>query len=219
MASAQQKSNINQRKNPMKNRNKAIVLLLALFFCSASVFSQEEAPARYRIVTADGNIFVGHILEESDTEVVISTEQFGEVRISKQNIRSMNIVRSETMIGGVYWPDNPQSTKYFWAPNGYGMKAGEMYYQNIWVLYNQVSYGITDYFSVSAGLVPLFLFRAPATPVWIVPKFSIPVASDVVQIGAGAFLGALLGEGEVFGIAFGSATFGGRDINTNFGLG
>jgi hypothetical protein len=214
-----QKSIINQRQPIMKNHYKPLILMLALALYSASIFSQEDTPPQYRIVTTDGNIFVGHIIEESDTEIVIKTEQLGDLRIARTNIRSMSVIRPETLVEGVYWPDNPQSARYFWAPNGYGMKAGEIYYQNIWVLYNQVSFGVTDHFSVSAGLVPLFLMGGGATPVWVVPKFSVPIESDKVQLGAGAFLGALLGEGEVFGIAFASATFGSRDLNTNFGLG
>ena len=123
------------------------------------------------------------------------------------------------MKAGKLWFENTQSTRYFWSPNGYGLKKGEGYYQNIWVLWNQASIGVTDYFSVGAGIVPLFFFGGTATPVWIVPKFSIPVVKDKFNIGAGAIAGTLLGEGTGFGIVYGLGTLGNRNNNVTLGVG
>jgi hypothetical protein len=182
-------------------------------------WAQENHPELYRIITHDRNEFVGTILEETETEIVLRTAQYGDIRMARSDIFRMTAIRQETLIEGVHWPDNPQSSRYFWAPNGYGLKEGEVYYQNIWVLYNQISVGVTENVSFSAGMLPLFLFSAGVTPVWLVPKVSIPLSSDRVQLGAGAFLGALLGENEVFGIVFATTTIGSRDRNTNIGLG
>ena len=64
------------------------------------------------------------------------------------------------------------------------------------------------------------MFAGTETPVWITPKFSIPISSDQVNLGAGALIGTVLGEeGTGFGIAYGSATFGDRNTNVTFGLG
>jgi hypothetical protein len=194
-------------------------ILILLMFSPVYSIAQDQTPEIYRVLTTGGNEFVGIIIEETGTEITLRTEQYGDLRILRSDIRRMSVVRQETMVEGVYWPDNPQSTRYFWAPNGYGMGQGEVYYQNIWVLYNQVSIGVSDIFSFSFGTIPLFLFGAGVTPVWIVPKISIPVEGDKIQVGAGAFLGAILGESEFFGIAFGSTTFGSRDRNTTVAMG
>lgn len=194
-------------------------ILIALIFCPFPASAQDEAPEIFRVLTTDGNEFIGEIIEETDAWIVVRTELYGDMRIERSKIRRMTVVRQETLVEGVYWPDNPQSTRYFWSPNGYSMGQGEIYYQNIWVLYNQMSIGVTDIFSFSFGTIPLFLFSAGVTPVWIVPKVSIPLESDRIQLGGGAFLGAVLGEGEFFGIAFGSTTFGSRDRNVSVSMG
>jgi hypothetical protein len=118
------------------------------------------------------------------------------------------------------WLENSQAARYFWAPNGYGLRKGEGYYQNVWVLFNQVSYGFTDNFSVGIGMVPLFLIAGGPTPVWATPKFSFPIKKDVFNVGAGALVGTILGEEQAtFGIAYGVTTLGSRDRNLNLGLG
>jgi hypothetical protein len=113
-----------------------------------------------------------------------------------------------------------QSTRYFWSPNGYGLKKGEGYYQNIWVLWNQFAYGLSDNFSIGGGIIPLFLFGGTPTPVFITAKFSIPVVENKFNLGAGAIAGTILGEEETgFGILYGISTFGTPDNNVTFGLG
>lgn len=173
-----------------------------------------------KIETKDGNEFVGTILSEDSEKMVLKTDIMGELTISKLVITRRTSIDSSKIVMGEVWDDNPQSTRYLWTPNGYGLEKGEAYYQNIWVLYNQVSVGVSKNFSLSAGMIPLFLFNAGFTPVWVVPKFSIPIAKDKVNIGAGVFAGAVLGEeGANFGIAFGTVTFGDRNKNLNVALG
>jgi hypothetical protein len=88
------------------------------------------------------------------------------------------------------------------------------------VLFNQVSVGITNNFSVGIGMVRFSFCRA-ATPVWIAPKLSIPVKKDKFNLGAGALVATVIGEGEGggFGILYGLATTGSRDNNLSLGLG
>jgi hypothetical protein len=100
-----------------------------------------------------------------------------------------------------------------------GLRKGEGYFQNVWVLWNQASIGVTDYFSIGAGLVPVFLFGSSMTPVWIVPKFSIPVVKDQFNLGVGAIAGRMMGEGGNFGILYGTGTLGNRNKNISFGMG
>lgn len=197
-----------------------MLLLLAAPGCKWC-YSQEAADttATFRIETYDGNIFVGNIISEDSTTIVMKTTTLGELRVPKNNIKSRIILRQLKYEKGQIWLPNPQSSRYFWAPNGYGLEKGTSYYQNIWILYNQFSYGLTNNFSIGAGLVPLFLFGGTSSPVWIVPKLSIPVVRDKFNIGTGAFIGTVLGENSgVFGLLYGTTTFGSRDRNISVGL-
>ena len=108
---------------------------------------------------------------------------------------------------------------YFFVPNGYGLKKGEGYYQNTWILFNQLSYGLHDYFSLGVGMLPLFLFAGAPTPLWITPKVQFPVVEDKVNMGAGLLAATIIPEGGVIGITYGVVSLGSRDHNLSAGLG
>lgn len=176
----------------------------------------------FRIETKDGNIFTGSVISQDSTSLVFKTANFGEIRIPLDEIKSKTELNQVVIVKNKIWLPNPQSGRYFWAPNGYGLEKGKSYYQNIWVFYNQFSYGISNNFSLGAGVMPLFLLGEAAmwvTPVWIVPKISIPVVWDKINVGTGAFLGTVLGEESgSFGLLYGTSTFGSRDKNLSLGF-
>ncbi len=172
------------------------------------------------IETTDGNEFLGEIINEDSQSIILKTRKLGEITILKSDIKNREKVEVQQIKEGRFWFPNPQSTRYFWSPNGYGLKEGEGYYQNIWVLWNQFSYGISDNFSVGAGIIPLFLFGGVSTPVFATVKFSIPIEKNKINIGGGAIVGTVIGEEESsLGILYGLATFGTPDDNVSFGLG
>ncbi|QOI97030.1 MAG: hypothetical protein HRU69_05775 [Flammeovirgaceae bacterium] len=202
---------------------KAILFIsfIVAFYCILpSGFAQSQDTTPYRIETKDGNEFIGRIIQQDQTTIRLQTEKLGEITIQKADIKSMVAIQTKQGKDGRYWFDNPQATRYFWQPNGYGLKKGEAYYQNIWIFFNQVSVGVTDHFSVGAGLMPLFLFAGASSPAWLTPKFSIPVVKDKFNLGAGALIGTVLGEeNSGYGITYGVATVGSRDKNFSFGVG
>lgn len=198
------------------------ILLVAIFIAiPLMILAQEQEQVKLvKIETKDGNEFVGTIINEDSTKIILKTDMLGELTISKNLIVRRKEIESSKIVEGELWDDNPQSSRYLWTPNGYGLKQGEGYYQNIWVLYNQFSFGFTNHFSMSFGLIPLFLFQAGVTPMWLVPKFSIPIKEEKINISAGAFVGVLAGESESgFGIVFSTLTLGDRNKNINLGVG
>jgi len=206
----------------MMKQIRICLICIALLSIFSPVLSAQEAQdsTLWRIETKDGNTFAGNILAREEGYIRLDTEKFGVITIWMDNIKRMQALEELRLVDGIEWPDNPQSTRYFWSPNGYGLKKGEGYYQNVWVLFNQVSVGITDNTSIGAGLMPLFLFFGSPTPVWITPKVSIPVSPNKFNLGAGALIGTVIGaDAGFFGIPYGVATLGSRDKNLNIGLG
>ncbi len=172
------------------------------------------------VETDDGNEYLGEIIKEDSLTIILKTRKLGDITIYKSDIKSQVKVETQQIKEGKYWFPNPQSTRYLWSPNGYGLKKGEGYYQNIWVLWNQFSYGLTDNLSVGGGVVPLFLFGGGPTPVFATAKFSVPVIKNKVNVGGGAIVGTVLGEEDMgFGILYGLSTFGTPDNNISVGLG
>jgi hypothetical protein len=200
------------------------IILIALLsgFLSTPAITQDlqDTTTIWLIETLDGNEFYGTIREKTETEIRLETANLGLITIPLSQIKSMKPIEEKLIKEGELWMENPQATRYFWAPNGIGLKKGEGYYQNVWVMFNQVSVGFTDNLSAGIGIVPLFLFAGSPTPVWITPKFSIPVARDKFHLGGGALVGTVIGEENAFfGILYGISTFGNRDHNLTLGLG
>lgn len=204
-----------------KNMTKYLCLLL--FFIGISLFSSaqnSQDSIKCQIETIDGNEYIGIIIEETSETIRIKTDKLGELNIPRSDVKRITQLGVVKTVGGAYWLDNPQATRYFWAPNGYNLKSGEGYFQNVWVLFNQAVYGFTDHFSGGVGVMPLFLFGGTATPAWLMAKFSVPVVENKFNLGAGALMGTVIGEDNTgFGILYGISTFGSKDKNMNIGLG
>ena len=180
----------------------------------------QDTSMLYKIDTKDGNEFFGKILFQDSTMVRILAANYGEIEIRAANLKKIEAITPDKIREGKIWLENFQDTRYFFSPNGYGLRKGEAYYQNVWVLYNQFSVGLTKNISIGGGMVPLFLFAGAPTPMWIIPKVSFPIVKDKFNVGAGALIGYLVGEQNAgFGIVYGTGTLGSRDKNVTFGLG
>jgi len=198
-----------------------ILFLIIILFTNQTSYGQDlpDTTRIFRIETKDDNIFTGYILAQDSEVLVLKTEKYGEIKIPLAEIKSKTELKEIVIVNNEVWLPNPQSGRYFWAPNGYGLEEGSSYYQNIWVLYNQISFSLSNNFSIGGGVIPLFLFAGAPTPAWIIPKISIPVTKDKVNIGTGALLGTIIGEEfTAFGLLYETTTFGSRDRNFSFGF-
>src|SRR5687767_1809845 len=150
---------------PIKNLATCLVFIFLMVVTISVANAQQTDSTLSKVETTDGNTYVGKIVSETNETLTLRTDNIGELTFKKSNIVRITPVQSAQLKNGVLWSDNPQATRYFLAPNGYGLKRGEAYYQNVWIFFNQVSVGVTDNFSMGAGMVPLFLFAGAPTPV------------------------------------------------------
>ncbi|XOV92258.1 MAG: hypothetical protein ACFHWX_18870 [Bacteroidota bacterium] len=185
-----------------------------------------DTTAYYQIETADGNLYMGQILSQEGNIIQVRTLNIGDISLRTEDIEKMKRVDAEiAKSDGSRWFDYLQSSRYFYAPSGYGLKKGDAYYQNVWILFNQFSIGFTDEFSAGIGMVPLFLFAGAPTPVWVTPKLSLPIVENKFNLGVGGLFGGVIGLGDYssdglgFGILYGIATVGERDKNFSLGIG
>lgn len=209
----------------MKKIAFSLTLITLLFLQSVPLRAQEknDTTVVYQVETTDGNVFAGRIISKDDKMIVFKTENLGLIHIPFKNVKSLKEVKKQNLVEGELWPENPHASRYFYSPNGYGLKKGEGYYQNTWVLFNQLSYGITSNFSMGAGLIPIFLFGADGAAFWFTPKLSFPIKKDKLNIGAGAIMGTYLDKNSTdnlwTGMAYGVSTFGSIDRNFTAGAG
>lgn len=197
------------------------LLPLLFLLVMLPVHSQEtpDSTTVWIMETTDGNEFTGTIIQKDSTGVILLTSIYGELHVAHGNIKKLIRVKSDRLVEGEYWFGNPHATRYFFGPNVYGLRKGEGYYQNTWILLNQLNYGITDHLQIGGGVLPLFLFAGSPTPVLLTPKLSFPVVRDKFNLGAGLLFAHVLGDGSSFGIAYGASTFGNRESNLTLGAG
>ena len=174
----------------------------------------------WMVRTTDGNDFVGIIVEDTAEHVVLETRNIGLVTIPRDQIERMRPISSDRIVDGKLWPENPLPNRYFLGPNSIGLKKGQGYYQNIWVLFNQVTFTPADNFSIGIGTIPIF--GGGGLPFWISPRLSVPLdgADGSVFLGFGGFLGGVAGADGGLGVyAYSNLAVGSRDTNFGIGLG
>ena len=199
--------------------------LLVFFACFATfiaapltIQSQEtqseepSAPRYVRIVLQNGGIYEGEVVSSNSTSFVINTLMLGEMEIRKTSIASLINIDAD-QVGSISSASrstdlNPKACRYYFAPSAFQLKKGEGYYQNAWFIYNQISYGFTDYLTVGMSMTP---FGTGGTV-----KIGKPI-SDNVHISVGG-IGVLpfTDDLNTMGIGFANITFG--DERRNFTL-
>lgn len=175
--------------------------------------SEESSAPRYvRIVLQNGGIYEGEVVSSNSTSFVINTLMLGEMEIRKTSIASLINIDAD-QVGSISSASrstdlNPQASRYYFAPSAFQLKKGEGYYQNAWFIYNQISYGFTDYLTVGMSMTP---FGTGGTV-----KIGKPISDNVhVSIGGIGVL-PFTDDLNTMGIGFANITFG--DERRNFTL-
>lgn len=102
-------------------KTKIVLLFLFTFVVTFTAISQITNDSTIvNVETIDGNEFIGHIVREDSVRIILKTEKLGEISIFKTDIKRLNTVEVLQIKEGKYWFPNPQSSRYFWSPNGYG---------------------------------------------------------------------------------------------------
>jgi hypothetical protein len=203
---------------------KHLILLFCSFLLPAFAHAQlvrpvqEDSVRMVVIETVDGNEFFGKVLEDTPDAILLETTTLGQVRIPKVSISVLKEGTKGRVVDGEYWHESPHATRYFFAPTGYGLRKGEGYYNNSMVFLNQVSYGVSDNFSIGLSAIPFVVTNA----LWITPKVSIPLKKDYLNAGVGVLAGGIFttfDENFFLGLPYANLTLGSRNQNFTVGLG
>ena len=185
------------------------LLIAFLLFFSAKAMAQDSTYVRLEL--KNGKTIGGQLIQKSETEVSIATSDLGKITIPWSTIKSMNMVAKEETDRLA----NPQPSRYFFAPSAIPLKKGDKYYQNALFLLNSFQAGITDHFSLGAGILVPFA-------IYITPKIGYQLSKNV-HAGAGILFATSLISGLNFGVGtvYGSFTYGSKEHNMtlNAGLG
>ena len=199
----------------------SFLFALNFVFGTSASFAQDADNIRVNqegqmqiLTTKSGSEIIGRITAIGDEEITFITDA-GVLIIKVVQIKSVQAVPLSAFHGGVYWPPDYNISRHYFGPTGINLKEGTGYYQNIYLLFNGFSYGLTDRLTIGAGT-----FLLPGTvedqPYFMTTKIGIgPTGKETFAVGALAFAAG----GDSFGVLFGAATIGSGDRNLTLGIG
>jgi len=91
------------------------ILILILVFPHTNSYSQEltDSTSLWEVETEDGNTFIGTIVDEDSSRIILLTEIYGRIQIPSAQIKTKELINKSNLIGGEFWFDNPHATRYF----------------------------------------------------------------------------------------------------------
>lgn len=202
--------------------NRPLLLLPVLFLLlTPALHAQEKEKRIARVILKDGSELVGEVILENNVQLVLETRSLGKVNILHEEVSQIGY---GTAFEGRIWRETLDDLRNIAGPGtGYNLPKGRGYYQNHMLFINQFYYGITDNFSLGAGieLVTLFDFIGEFPAVGIFPKYTIPIEEEKINLGLGALLLSTPDTRSAFdlNVFYGALTFGPRGRNFSFGLG
>lgn len=196
-----------------------IPLLLGLLAWPAAPVAQVPAEivasdTVQEVRLVDGSVLFGRVVEVTGERVVLITTAGARVEVDRARIRSLRPAEG----GGGGGVDDPNLTRLFFGPTGRSVGAGEGYVGLFELFFPFVSYGVTDWLTLSGGtpIVP----GGMGEVFYLAPKVRLP-GTGRLDVAAGVlafFASEELDEGSV-GILYGVGTWGSPDAALTLGAG
>lgn len=169
---------------------------------------------------SDGSVVVGRVVQFRGDSVAIRTAA-GELTVARAAVRSVRERPASSMRGGEYWPEDPNSTRYFFAANAQTLRRGEGYFCSVWLFLLCLTGGLSDRITLGGGMSVIPGIDVADNVFYLTPKVGL-YSGERVQVAVGAFAGwtgAVTDDASSFGIVYGVSTFGSADVNVSAGLG
>ncbi len=166
----------------------------------------------------DGTLFSGTILGETATRIIVATDRFGLVKISRSEVE--RIARQNAGPSGSYISlvKDPNGTRAFLMPTANTIPAGSGYVADYELFFFTAAFGVTDWLMVNAGTLLIPVSLADEVIDYGV-KARIYEVPDRFALAGGLQMLTPLSVGESMGIVYGVASFGNRDTKLNIAFG
>ncbi len=199
------------------------IIALASGYTNAQQKITGEVSKSYQVILNDGSTVSGKLLSINDSEIVLESGSMGEVRLKRENVRSMMLVSSiDEKESGIWFP-NPNPSKYLLGNSAIPNKKNTGYYQNTWVFFNTFSYAFTGNLSVSAGFELFSVMAAGGGPYgfFVNPKASFKIADNFYAGGNILYMNTIRTVNEFGGLATlnGFCTYGNNNNNITGSVG
>jgi len=173
--------------------------------------------AHVQILTLrDGSTLIGRISAVGDKSVTFDAK-VGRLTIGIETIRQVKEIPASRIKDGVYWFENPNSTRLFFAPTGRMLKRGEGYFSDYEIFFPGIAYGVNDHITIGGGS-SIFPIGLGDQVYFVTPKIGTEVRKDV-SVAAGALIIGGIPDESTAGIVYSVGTFGPPDGSITLGLG
>lgn len=183
------------------------------------------SPGSYVVTLTDGTTLNGQVLSQDSTRLVLKTSTLGTVYVPSDRVARLEKaeyaqrVRPGSRHPAEGYPNLfPQYLNF--TPTAFQAERGRVYYRNTYVYVNQFDAGLSDNWSVGAGLITPFAFVWAG---WLATKVSVPLGprARVGVQGQYFFGGFTLFDTEAFStnLVQGVLSLGTTQNNVTFGLG
>jgi hypothetical protein len=131
-----------------------------------------EDSTNKKLVLRDGNQLLVTLKRAQNDTLVVQTA--GGLQIDVPDIHIAKVIDvGNDLRGQQFTHTDPNNTKLFFGPTGRGLKAGTGYFADYYIFFPTVAFGITDFFSVAAGMS---IFPAAESQLfYIAPKLAFQV--------------------------------------------
>lgn len=168
-----------------------LVVLCALVLSPAALTAQagsapapgERADSLVEVRRPNGKWQAGWLVETSRDSVTVETLD-GERMTMDRGRATLRPARGR-LVDGVYWQEDRNLSRLFFAPTGRTLRQGEGYAGLFWFL-PFVGYGVTDQFTMAGG-IPALAGTLAQTPFYLAPKLQV-LSQERRQVAVGAFL-------------------------------
>jgi hypothetical protein len=184
------------------------IVLVVLVASAAPALAQDAVTVEMK----DGSRLVGTLVAQDERSVRVRTRSGLEIEVARNEVLSLR--RGGARVGG-----DLNDTRLLFSPTGRPLRKGEGYFTDLELFFPGVAVGITEHLSLAGGVSVVPGLGLGEQAFFLAPKVGFRL-SDRTAVAAGVLYGALPDdELDDFGLAFGVATFGGRDRSLSLGVG
>jgi hypothetical protein len=214
----------------MKTKASLLILISVLiagltipYNLTAQQVTTGEISKMYQVTLKDGSTLTGKLVSQSEKEIVIQSETLGEMKVQRENIKSMTLISAINNKASGIWFENPNASRYLLSSSAIPMEKKTGYYQNTWIFVNSFGYAFTRNLSLSAGFEIFSIMAGGEGPYafYLNPKASFKVAKNLYLGGTILYANTIRTVDEFGGLATlnGSFTYGNKNNNITATIG
>lgn len=184
--------------------------------------SVADTAVRHVVRLRDGSSLVGRILVVTPDSIRLRLAQ-GEVTLARSGIAQVRQVPRTSIRNGVYWFENPHSTRLLFSSTAFPLEKGTGYYSNTWLFMHTFAAGLTDRFTLGGGGTTIPGIAFSENLFYLLPKYTV-VNAGRTRLALGALLGFFPFNSDVEdqatagGLLYAVGTTGSRDSNLSLGV-